>query len=266
MSVTNAISGMTAAGGMLIMGGGLLPGNTAQALGAAAVALSSVNLAGGFILTNRMLEMFRRPTDPPEYTHYYFVPAAVSVGGYFATKAIGVDTVGMAYVASGVMCIGGIAAMSDMKTSRIANPIAMMGVTTGLAATLGAIQQTPEVYAQIAACTGIGAAAGFSIARGLAPTQLPETVALFHSLVGAAAVTTSIGSYMMDPHHAATAWIGTFIGAVTVTGSLVAYGKLAGKLDSGALALPGKDAINIGMLSANLACLGCVTSETRTPS
>ena len=135
-----------------------------------------MNLAGGFILTSRMLEMFRRPTDPPEYTHYYLVPAAVSVGGYFATKAIGVDTVGMAYVASGVMCIGGIAAMSDMKTSRIANPIAMMGVTTGLAATLGAIQQTPEVYAQIAACTGIGAAAGFSIARGLAPTQLPETV------------------------------------------------------------------------------------------
>ena len=44
MSVTNAISGMTAAGGMLIMGGGLLPGNAGQALGAAAVALSSVNL------------------------------------------------------------------------------------------------------------------------------------------------------------------------------------------------------------------------------
>jgi len=256
MSVTNAISGMTSAGGMLIMGGGLLPTNTAQALGAAAVTLSSVNLVGGFILTNRMLQMFRRPNDPPEYTHYYALPAAVSVGGYFATKAMGVDTVGMAYVASGVACICGIAAMSSMENSRLANPVALMGVTTGLAATLGAIGQTPEVYAQIAACSVVGGGVGYGIAAGLAPTQLPETVALFHSLVGAAAVTTSIGAYMIDPHHAATAWIGTFIGAVTVTGSLVAYGKLSEKLSSKALFLPGKDMINVSTLGANFACLG----------
>ncbi|EKX53833.1 hypothetical protein GUITHDRAFT_156975 [Guillardia theta CCMP2712] len=257
MSVTNAISGMTAAGGMVIMGGGLFPTTSSQMLGAVAVAMSSVNIVGGFIITQRMLDMFRRPTDPEEHNHYYAMPMAALVGGYLlTTKYLGVDTTGLAYVASGVLCIGGISCMSTMESSRIGNPVAILGVSTGIAATLGAISQTPQVYGQIAMACAAGGSVGFMIARGLAPTQLPETVALFHSLVGAAAVTTSIGSYIMDPHHAVTAWIGTAIGAVTVTGSLVAYAKLSEKMGSAPWCLPGKDMINIGMLAGNIGCLG----------
>merc|ERR550519_957642 len=69
MSVTNAISGITAVGGMLLMGGGLYPTNTIQALAAGAAFISFINIFGGFIVTKRMLDMFKRPTDPPEYTH-----------------------------------------------------------------------------------------------------------------------------------------------------------------------------------------------------
>lgn len=62
MSVTNAISGITAAGGLLLMGGGLLPNNTAHCLATVATFISSINITGGFIITQRMLDMFKRPT------------------------------------------------------------------------------------------------------------------------------------------------------------------------------------------------------------
>ena len=61
MSVTNAISGITAAGGLVLMGGGVLPNNTATSLAAIATLVSSINITGGFIITKRMLDMFRRP-------------------------------------------------------------------------------------------------------------------------------------------------------------------------------------------------------------
>ena len=62
MSVTNAISGITAAGGLLLMGGGLMPSTTAHWLAATAAFISSINITGGFIITQRMLDMFKRPT------------------------------------------------------------------------------------------------------------------------------------------------------------------------------------------------------------
>lgn len=60
MSVTNAISGMVGIGGLFIMGGSYLPGTMPQTLGALAVLLASINVAGGFIITKRMLDMFKR--------------------------------------------------------------------------------------------------------------------------------------------------------------------------------------------------------------
>lgn len=268
MSVTNAISGMTAAGGMLLCGGGLLPSTVPQALAASAVAMSFVNICGGFLITHRMLDMFRRPTDPPSYSELYAIPATALIGGYLGFKALGYEHMhSISYITSGVLCIGGIAAMSSMETSRIGNPIAIMGVSTGIAATLGLMHQTlPSdqllpVFAQIAGCAGAGGAVGYSMAKGLAPTQLPETVALFHSLVGAAAVTTSISSYMIDPHHALAAWAGTAIGAMTVTGSLVAYAKLAEKMDSKPMNLPGKNLINLSLAGGNVVALGSMLMD-----
>jgi NAD(P) transhydrogenase len=64
MSITNAISGITAVGGLLILGGGYLPSTFPQALASLAVLISSVNIAGGFLVTKRMLDMFKRKTDP----------------------------------------------------------------------------------------------------------------------------------------------------------------------------------------------------------
>jgi len=69
MSITNAISGMTAAGGMVLLGGGLLPSNLAQTYAALATFISAINIGGGFVVTQRMLDMFKRPSDPKEYNY-----------------------------------------------------------------------------------------------------------------------------------------------------------------------------------------------------
>ena len=90
MAMTNAISGMTIVGGMLQLGGGLVPGTIPQFLAAGAVGLSAVNLAGGTIVTKKMLDMFRRPDDPPEYNHYYLLPGAIAVAGSGALFATGI--------------------------------------------------------------------------------------------------------------------------------------------------------------------------------
>eukprot|EP01118_Nematostelium_gracile_P016479 TRINITY_DN6835_c0_g1_i2.p1 TRINITY_DN6835_c0_g1~~TRINITY_DN6835_c0_g1_i2.p1 ORF type:complete len:579 (-),score=163.51 TRINITY_DN6835_c0_g1_i2:1317-3053(-) len=69
MSVTNAISGTVIIGGYLLMGGGLIPENAVQWLSVGSVFLASINIFGGFLVTKRMLDMFRRPTDPPDYNY-----------------------------------------------------------------------------------------------------------------------------------------------------------------------------------------------------
>lgn len=80
MSVTNAISGITAVGGILLMGDQLVPTNSIEALAAGAALISFVNIFGGFLVTQRMLDMFKRPEDPPEYNYLYGIPALGFLG------------------------------------------------------------------------------------------------------------------------------------------------------------------------------------------
>merc|ERR1712055_302276 len=256
MSVTNAISGITAVGGMLLMGGGLYPTNTIQALAAGAAFISFINIFGGFIVTKRMLDMFKRPTDPPEHTMLMGIPAATFLGAYGYAMTQGYPEIHqMAYLASGLACIGALGGLSAQPTARLGNALGMIGVSSGVAATLGLLQPNPEVLTQMAA-----------IAKKIEITDLPQLVAAFHSLVGMAAMLTCFATYLdhspgfaTDP--AATMiksalFLGTYIGGVTFTGSLIAYGKLNGNLNSNPLMLPGRHAINGGLLAANAGAMG----------
>merc|ERR1712061_375430 len=120
MSVTNAISGITAVGGMLLMGGGLYPTNPIQALAAGAAFISFINIFGGFIVTKRMLDMFKRPTDPPEHTMLMGTPAATFLGAYGYAMSQGYPEVHqMAYLASGLACIGALGGLSAQPTARL---------------------------------------------------------------------------------------------------------------------------------------------------
>jgi NAD/NADP transhydrogenase beta subunit len=93
----------------------------------------------------------------------------------------------------------------------------------------------------------------------LEPTSLPQTVAAFHSLAGIAASAAAIGDYVnfpdpkqLDAVHLASIYLATVIGSVTTTGSLVAFGKLDGRLGSAPLQLKGRDQINMGLGAATL--------------
>ncbi|GAB4817580.1 hypothetical protein N2152v2_004626 [Parachlorella kessleri] len=260
MSVTNAISGLTAVGGMVLAGGGLIPGTTAEALAGAAVLTSAVNIGGGFTITQRMLDMFKRPTDPPEYNQLFAIPAGALLATYAAGHFMGYPEMdNFSYLAASGLCIGAIACLASQKTARLGNTLGLIGVGTGIVTTLGNMGVEPAVYGQVLASLGIGGTVGATIAKKMAITDLPQMVAAFHSLVGLAAVCTSVASYMsadpahMDGVHMTTTFLGTLIGAITLTGSAVAFGKLHGLLDSKPLALPGKNAINLALAAGNLA-------------
>jgi NAD(P) transhydrogenase len=269
MSVTNAISGISAVGGLMLLGDGLVPTNAAETLAAGAVLASAVNISGGFLVTHRMLDMFKRSSDPPEYTSLMAIPGVAAVGAYAAAAMAGHTDPTLAYAAASVSCISSIACLASQQTARIGNALGIIGVGTGLAATLGAMQATPEAYMQAAALLGTGGALGTGIAARMAITDLPQLVAAFHSLVGGAAMAASIASYMGDPSpdllHSVAAFAGTAIGGVTLTGSMVAFGKLQGIMKSAPLNLPGKNLANLAMGTGTLGA-GAVLFTTGDPA
>ncbi|KAL2875296.1 hypothetical protein SGCOL_009459 [Colletotrichum sp. CLE4] len=262
MSVTNAISGMVGIGGLFILGGGYLPQTIPQALGAASVLLAFVNVSGGFVLTKRMLDMFKRPTDPPEYPWLYAVPAALFGGGYIAAAATGAaGLVQAGYAVSSVLCISSLSSLASQATARMGNMLGMLGVGSGVLASLLAVGFSPEVLTQFAGLAALGGIAGLVIGKRITPTDLPQTVAALHSVVGLAAVLTSIGSVMahiddISTLHLVTGYLGVLIGGITFTGSIVAFLKLAGKMSSKPLVLPGKHLLNSSMLAANIGTMG----------
>ncbi|KAK7467220.1 hypothetical protein VKT23_004278 [Stygiomarasmius scandens] len=262
MSVTNAISGMVGIGGLFVMGGGYFPGTVPQILGAASVLLASVNVFGGFIITKRMLDMFKRPTDPPEYSYLYAIPATVFTGGFLAAASTGMaGLVQAGYLASSVLCIGSLSGLGSQTTARQGNALGILGVSSGILASLAAVGFPPEVLAQFAGVVAIGGTLGTVIGRRITATELPQMVAMLHSVVGLAAVLTSVGSVLQDISHISTlhlvtAYLGVVIGGITFTGSIVAFLKLAGRMSSKPLALPAKHIVNTAILGANAATMG----------
>jgi NAD(P) transhydrogenase len=262
MSVTNAISGMVGVGGFFIMGGGYLPETFTQWLGAASVLLAFVNISGGFVITRRMLDMFKRPTDPKEYPWLYAIPGVLFGGGFLAAASTGMaGLVQAGYLASSILCISSISGLATQTTARRGNLLGMLGVGAGVLSSLAAAGFSPEVLAQFGGLAAIGGIAGALIGRRISPTDLPQTVAALHSVVGLAAVMTSIGSVMahvsdISTLHMVTGYLGVLIGGITFTGSIVAFMKLAGKMSSRPLKLPGRHLINSSMLAANVGTMG----------
>merc|ERR1719511_556853 len=142
----------------------------------------------------------------------------------------------------------------------------MIGVTAGIASTIGLLSPSHPVLAQMGLAAGGGAIIGSTIAKRIEITDLPQLVAAFHSLVGMAAVLTCVATYIdhfpdFATNPAATmiktsCFLGTYIGGVTFTGSPVAYGKLQGVLNSAPLMLPGRHALNAGLAAGNVGALG----------
>lgn len=265
MAMTNAISGMTIVGGMLQMGGGLVPQTVPQWLAASAVGLSAVNLTGGTLVTKKMLDMFKRADDDPEYNHYYLMPGAVAATGSSALYLTGMSPdsmVPMLALGSALGCVGGISCLSSQKTARLGISVGIAGIGTGVVATLMAMNPADMgTYMQLAGLAAGGGGVGYAVAQRVGPTELPEAVAAFHSLVGLAALTTAAGDFMThggahtSAFHDISLYLGAWMGSITATGSVVAWGKLSERLSSNAMQLEMRDQINMGLGAVSAAGL-----------
>ncbi|OAX79489.1 hypothetical protein ACJ72_06190 [Emergomyces africanus] len=253
---------MVGVGGLFVMGGGFVPETFPQALGALSVLLAFVNVSGGFIITKRMLDMFRRPTDPPEYPWLFAIPGLLFGGGFIAAATTGMaGLVQAGYLVSSLLCITSLSGLASQATARRGNILGILGVASGMLASLAAVGFSPEVLAQFVGVAGFGSIVGAIIGRRITPTGLPQTVAALHSVVGLAAVLTSIGSVLVDLGHISTlhlvtAYLGVVIGGITFTGSIVAFLKLAGRMSSRPTILPGRHVINASLLGGNAALMG----------
>lgn len=242
---------------MFLLGGGLIPETIPQFLAAAAVFMANVNIFGGFLVSKSMLDLFRRPNDPPEYTYLWGIPAAVFGTGFLvALNAGSGGLVPAGYLASTLLCMGSLTGLSSQTTARAGNIMGMLGVGIGVVSTLAATGYSTAVMGQFGIITVAGAVLGTIIARRVTPIQLPQCVAALHSVVGLAAVLTSIASVMSDLGHLTAlhgicAYLGIFVGGLTFTGSIVAFLKLAGKMRSKPFILPGRKAVEMALLTTN---------------
>ena len=270
MSITNAISGITAVGGLLIMGGGYFPSTFPQALASLAVLISSVNIAGGFVVTKRMLDMFKRKTDPEEHNYLYGIPAGLSLVTILAAYKMGaVSVYQMGYLAASLCCIGGITGLASQTTARIGNALGLMGISTGVLTALASLNFSGPLLTQALTLLVAGGTAGLVLGKRVAVTELPQTVAAFHALVGLAAVATSLGSYWeqaalhdVETLHKIAAFLGTLIGGITFTGSIAAFIKLAAIKFT--FELPFKQYLNKPLAATNALGLAAIIASDST--
>ncbi|VVS93506.1 Re/Si-specific NAD(P)(+) transhydrogenase subunit beta [Desulfoluna spongiiphila] len=164
-----------------------------------------------------------------------------------------------AYIAAGVLFILSLGGLSNQETARRGNLYGILGMAIALVATVLGSEVTG--YALIIVTMGIGGAIGVMVSRKVQMTQMPELVAILHSFVGMAAVLVGIAGYL-DPEmhyagiektiHEVEVFLGVFIGAVTFTGSVVAFGKLRGTIGSRPLLLPFRHLINLAAIFVTL--------------
>ena len=200
-----------------------------------------------------------------------------------ADAATGTQSLAMlAYLASGVFFILALRGLSSPATSRAGNRYGMIGMVIAVATTLIVhwpmkIGDTLNSYAGpdvetiglIAAAIAIGAIIGVTIARKIAMTAMPELVAGFHSLVGLAAVVVGLSAWLDPASFGITdaagqifvvsrieLGLGIAIGAITFSGSVIAFLKLSGRMSGNPILLPLRHVINLGTLAAILGLIG----------
>ena len=188
------------------------------------------------------------------------------LGAGSACASTGADTahsvnpwVALAYLVAGVLFILSLRGLSSPASSRRGNRFGMLGMLIAVITTLIThdIAGLPEILIAIA----IGGGIGWVIARKIAMTDMPQLVAAFHSLVGLAAVLVGWAAYLnpgafdilkdgvINPVSRVEMGLGIGIGAITFSGSVIAFFKLAGKMSGAPILLPARHVINLGTLA-----------------
>ncbi|HEY2407991.1 MAG TPA: NAD(P)(+) transhydrogenase (Re/Si-specific) subunit beta, partial [Polyangiaceae bacterium] len=164
--------------------------------------------------------------------------------------------IAIAYLLAGILFILSLAGLSTQATARRGNAFGIAGMLLALfVTTLGHVTG----FSVLGASVACGCLIGTVLALRVEMTSMPELVAVLHSFVGLAAVLVGIASFLGNASHASAVegvihsvevCLGVFIGAITFTGSVVAFGKLRGTLRSKPLLLPGRHWFNLALLVA----------------
>jgi NAD(P) transhydrogenase subunit beta len=159
------------------------------------------------------------------------------------------------YIGATILFILALGGLSNPETSRRGNLFGIAGMAVALLATVFGVVSAN--YALLFGGLLIGGSIGLVLAKRVQMTQMPELVASLHSLVGMAAVLVGIANFLDTASHptgvegtihAVETYLGILIGAVTFSGSVVAFGKLNGSITSKPLTLPGRHFLNLGLL------------------
>ena len=172
------------------------------------------------------------------------------------------------YLISGVLFILALRGLSSPETSRQGNYLGMAGMAIAVVTTLAvAAPETSLTWAMIVGGIAVGGGIGAVIARRIPMTAMPELVAAFHSLVGLAAVLVAGAAYYAPEaigigspgairiSSLIEMSLGAAIGAITFTGSIIAFAKLSGRMSGAPIILPARHLINIGLAAALIVCL-----------
>ncbi|HIJ85719.1 MAG TPA: Re/Si-specific NAD(P)(+) transhydrogenase subunit beta, partial [Magnetococcales bacterium] len=164
----------------------------------------------------------------------------------------------VAYIGATILFILSLGGLSNPETSRRGNLFGIIGMSIAVIATLMGPRITGvSSFASILIAMTVGGSVGIFAAIRVKMTQMPELVALMHSLVGLAACLVGFANFI-DPSshftgsektiHEIEIYVGILIGAITFSGSLVAFGKLSGKIGGQPLLLPARHLLNLGLL------------------
>ncbi len=164
----------------------------------------------------------------------------------------------VSYIAATILFILALSGLSHQETARKGNAYGMIGMAIAIIATVAAPSVTS--YMEIAIAMFIGGIIGYMLAMKVEMTQMPELVAILHSLVGMAAVLIGYATFI-DPNihfstpvektiHEIEIYVGVLIGTITFSGSVIAFGKLSGKIGSSPLTLPARHWLNLALLIA----------------
>jgi NAD(P) transhydrogenase subunit beta len=170
--------------------------------------------------------------------------------------------VNISYIIATILFILALGGLSNQETARRGNWYGIIGMTIALLATVASDNVTANFDKLIIALL-VGGTVGLILARRVQMTQMPELVAILHSLVGLAAVAVGFANFM-DPArlahylgveltiHDIETYIGVLIGAVTFSGSVIAFGKLSGRISGNPLILPARHWLNLLLLLGSI--------------
>lgn len=275
MSLTNAISAISLVGSLTILG--RAEDSLSVTLGAIAVIASTTNVVSGFLITDRMLKMFK--TRSPGAANGMFLPvfvaAAIATGGADLGSHALTD---LGYVIASGLFVMSLKWMNHPKTARMGvwageGGMAIAILCTILAlATDKALDGRAPAYGYIGIALLVGTVVGYPISR-VAMTAVPQRTAFSHAFGGLAAGLVGTSEYFLAQKHggpdAFTTGIICFevlLGFITFTGSLIAFGKLAEMLPGRPITYKGQNAINAVLFLIAVGCaVGVVINPTLWP-